>query len=223
MIGQDGHHEATANGHSAFGTWALEQKGDPVTDVMRALRPASQPANSTQRQEAAAHAPDEGDDDDDEADGSWWDVDLPRGGADAEAVAAARDAEDHEAECDPDEALGTTVWQRADVGAELANSQAFDPSWSAAERQPGVAAAEQQTASGTTHQAVPNPSAQEAAAPLTEAHYSAQEQWRLAYEQWYAAYMHWYDSYTQWHEGYQQHCAGQAPVASAGAAAHAEL
>jgi hypothetical protein len=186
---------------------------------MRALRPASQPATAAHRQVAFAHGPDH-EDDDDEADASWWDVDLPSEGGDVGAGAAARDAEDHEAEFASGKAVGATIWQRADLDAELANSQASLPSWSASERQPGVTAAEQQAGSGAIDQTVQGPSAHEAAAPLTEAHYSAEEQWRLAYEQWYAAYMHWYASYEQWHAGYQQHCAGQAPGASAGAAAH---
>ena len=189
---------------------------------MRALRPTGeQPAAAAvPRQQVAAPRPAD-EDDDEEENVSWWDVDLPTNVADRGADAAAESAED----LDTEGAAGTTVWQRSmEVGAKTAEPPASGPNSGAAQRQSGVETAEQQTGAATSDQVAFGASACEADAPLTEAHYTAEQQWRLAYEQWYAAYMHWYASYEQWHAGYQQHCASQVqtPEALGGTPARAE-
>jgi len=222
------------NGHSAFGSWALEQQGNPITEVMSALRQkpgkaptgasgaglnaAAQPGEA--QQPAQLQAPDEASDDD--ADVSWWDTDLPGEGPDRAEDAIPRHAEgqtavetEHEkAEATGEYAAGSLVWQREDAGAELQASPEAAHSWSAAEKQPGF--------DTEAHGATGQQSRNEAAEPSTDACSSAEEQWRLAYAQWYEAYMHWYASYTQWYAGYQQHCADQASRSGSAQPDHAE-
>ena len=225
--------QLAANGHSAFGSWALEQQGSPITDVMRALRqPGKAPAGLSSgavldaaarptdaQQPAELEAPDEASEDD--ADVSWWDTDIPGEGSDrngAEDVNArhpeAQPAEQAEHEAATGEyAAGSLVWRREDVGGGLEAPPEAAHSLSAAEQQPGTDTEAQWEAG--------QQSGNEAAVPSTDACSSAEEQWRLAYAQWYEAYMHWYASYTQWHAGYQQHCADQASGSGSAQADHA--
>ena len=218
--------QPAANGHSAFGSWALEQ-GDPITDVMRALRqPGKPPAMSSgagldsaarrieAEQPAELQASNEASDDD--ADVSWWDTDLPDHAGNANVHYAenqmAVHAEDEAAEATGEHATGSLVWQREDAGGELQASPDAAHSWRG--QQPGSdPEAQRQTG---------QQSGNEAAVPSADACSSAEEQWRLAYAQWYEAYMHWYASYTQWHAGCQQHCAGQASGSGSAQAVHAE-
>jgi len=225
--------QPAANGHSAFGSWALEQQGSPITDVMRALRqPGKAPAGpSGARLDAAARPteakqavelqdPDEASDDD--ADVSWWDTDLPGEGSSRAGDANGRhaedqpavEAEDELAEATGEHAAGSLVWRREDAAGGLQSSPEAAHSWSAAEQQPGNDTAAQWDA-GQQY-------GNEAAARSPDTCYSAEEQWRLAYAQWYEAYMHWYASYTQWHAGHQQHCADQASRSGSAQADHAE-
>ena len=207
-----------ANGHSAFGSWALEQRGSPITDVMRALRQPSKPhdgsgsrlppvrGHGVDDQPAELRDPVEASDDDAEV--SWWDTELPGEGPNQNGNSgayqlehqAAAAAEGEAADASQGYAAGSRVWQRGEASAELQTPSEGEHGWSAADEHTGREAeaawkSDQQQGNGPAVQ--PDESS------------SAEQQWRLAYAQWYEAYMHWYASYTQWHAGYQQHCAGQ--------------
>ena len=209
-----------ANGHSAFGSWAVEETGNPITDVMRALRQPSKPQWSASGADADLMLPVEDrqaqlqqpdDPSGDDAEVSWWDTDLPGedagrgGGGNGHHVEtqSAEGAEGAAADAAQDYAPSSRVWQRDNaIAAETQASPEALHSFTHADQRPAH----------PTEAAWPagQQPGSEAAQHFTEACSSAEEQWRLAYAQWYEAYMHWYASYEQWHTGYQQHCAGQA-------------